>query len=233
MKNLRHRHGQRGVTLLVGLIMLVLMTLMALAVFNLGRSNLQIVGNMQSRNDNYNVSQQALEQVISNANFLVPSAALALLPNGTNTQGYDINGDGIPDVTVSIGSSKDPTKPTCIQAQIVPNTSLKWNSVNDVACMVTATGGSQSAVAALCQSLILQKANTTDPTQLAALNDAINFQGCSSVSPPTGNSQCATTLWDIQATATDNITQATVVSNVGVSVRMPSPPGTDVATICP
>ncbi|MEK7736556.1 MAG: hypothetical protein AAB319_02190, partial [Pseudomonadota bacterium] len=41
---------QRGATLVIGLIMLVLLTLMAVSSFNLGKSNLQIVGNMQFRN---------------------------------------------------------------------------------------------------------------------------------------------------------------------------------------
>ena len=38
------RHSQRGVTLVVGMIMLVLITLLVLAGFHLGRNNLDIVG---------------------------------------------------------------------------------------------------------------------------------------------------------------------------------------------
>jgi Tfp pilus assembly protein PilX len=45
------RHSQRGVTLVVGMIMLVLITLVVLASFQLGRNNLEIVGNAQRRND--------------------------------------------------------------------------------------------------------------------------------------------------------------------------------------
>ncbi len=39
---------QRGVVMVMGLIMLVLMTLLALTTLNLGKSSLQIVGNMRS-----------------------------------------------------------------------------------------------------------------------------------------------------------------------------------------
>ena len=39
------RHSQRGVTLVIGMIMLVLITLLVLASFHLGRNNLEIVGN--------------------------------------------------------------------------------------------------------------------------------------------------------------------------------------------
>jgi Tfp pilus assembly protein PilX len=50
---MQHRHKmaprrfQRGVTLVVGMIMLVLITLVVLASFHLGRNNLEIVGNAQ------------------------------------------------------------------------------------------------------------------------------------------------------------------------------------------
>ncbi|TLY72603.1 MAG: hypothetical protein E6K46_03125 [Gammaproteobacteria bacterium] len=40
---------QRGATLIVSLIMLLLITLLAVSSFTLGKANLQIVGNMQQR----------------------------------------------------------------------------------------------------------------------------------------------------------------------------------------
>ena len=52
------RHSQRGVTLVVGMIMLVLITLLVLAGFHLGRNNLDIVGNAQQRNDALGAAQQ-------------------------------------------------------------------------------------------------------------------------------------------------------------------------------
>ena len=39
-------HRQRGATLIVSLIMLLLITLLAISSFTLGKGNLQIVGNM-------------------------------------------------------------------------------------------------------------------------------------------------------------------------------------------
>jgi len=40
---------QRGAALIVSLIMLLLITLLAISSFTVGKSNLQIVGNMQQR----------------------------------------------------------------------------------------------------------------------------------------------------------------------------------------
>ena len=59
------RHSQRGVTLVVGMIMLVLITLLVLAGFHLGRNNLDIVGNAQQRNDALGAAQQTIEAAVN------------------------------------------------------------------------------------------------------------------------------------------------------------------------
>ena len=41
---------QRGAALIVGMIMLILLTLFALAAYKMGKGSLEIVGNMQQRN---------------------------------------------------------------------------------------------------------------------------------------------------------------------------------------
>ncbi|MGE5087655.1 MAG: hypothetical protein ACM3QY_00905, partial [Candidatus Levyibacteriota bacterium] len=56
---------QRGVTMIVGLIMLVLLTLLVLASFQLGKTNLEIVGNAQDRGDSIASAQQTIEAAIS------------------------------------------------------------------------------------------------------------------------------------------------------------------------
>lgn len=88
MKPVTYRK-QRGVTLIVGLIFLVLMTLFALAVFNLGKSNLVIVGNMQSHGEALSAANSAIEEVLSKADFSVtPAAAFGT----SNSKSYTING---------------------------------------------------------------------------------------------------------------------------------------------
>lgn len=95
---------QKGVTLIVGLIMLILITLMVTTAFTLSSTNLKSVGNMQFRNESIAAANKAIEQVVG-TNFdtgfsSVPVAQI--IP-------YDINNDGVADYTVAVAS------PVCIQ----------------------------------------------------------------------------------------------------------------------
>lgn len=125
---------QRGATLLIGLIMLVLLTLLATTSFHLGKGNLQIVGNMQSRSENVASAKSALEETISSTNFATtPTAALS---GGANVKTYDVNGDGTADVTVTL------TPQPCIKkSQVIKNSQLDLNKADDFGCLV---GASQS-----------------------------------------------------------------------------------------
>lgn len=108
---------QRGATLLVGLIMLVLLTLMAVTSFRLGKSNLQIVGNMQYRSETVRAAEEAVEASIS----LPTSVTVA------STANIDVNADGTPDVAVSI-------TPTLVQAHVVTNAALNLNNPGELGC---------------------------------------------------------------------------------------------------
>src|SRR5437879_5685262 len=126
------RHSQRGVTLVVGMIMLVLTTLVVLASFHLGRNNLEIVGNAQQRNDVLTAAQQTIESAVNSP--LLTSSPGSIFPTPCsgwpgNTLCYDVNGDGTNDVVVQI----TPT-PTCVKAQVIPLTSLSATDSNDQAC---------------------------------------------------------------------------------------------------
>lgn len=69
------RRNQSGVTLLVTLIMLILITLMVTTAFTLSNSNLKSVGNMQFRNEALAAANVAIEQQISSADsFTNPTA---------------------------------------------------------------------------------------------------------------------------------------------------------------
>ena len=60
-------YSQRGITLIIGLVMLVLITLMVTGAFKMSTSNLRSVGNMQYRNEALAAANVAIEQVISSA----------------------------------------------------------------------------------------------------------------------------------------------------------------------
>jgi hypothetical protein len=96
---------QRGVTLIVGLIMLILITLMVTTAFTLNTSNLKSVGNMQFRNESIAAANKAIEQSIG-TDF--PFGFLTV-PNA-QTITYDINNDGTTDYTIALA------KPVCKEA---------------------------------------------------------------------------------------------------------------------
>jgi len=176
---------QRGITLLVTLIMLVLMTLLVISSFKLGKSSLQVVGNMQSRNEATAAAQQVIEEAISTTR-LFQSPLAVINPTSTdancpkNTKCIDVNGDGTTDIKVVLAT------PSCTKAQPIQNSSLALTNAEDTGCSVGEN-----------QNLGILGANT-------------------------GESLCADTLWEIKATATDQITKAEVTVSEGVAVRISS-----------
>ena len=124
--------SQRGLTLLVGMVMLVLITLLVLAGFHLGKNNLEIVGNAQQRSWGLGAAQQTIEAAYSSPLLTENPAAIFTTPCAgfsNNTLCYDVNGDGKNDIVAEI----TPT-PTCIKAQPISETSLNLADVNDRQC---------------------------------------------------------------------------------------------------
>src|SRR6266403_252866 len=116
---------QQGAALIVSLIMLILISLLAVASFRLGKSDLQIVGNMQQRKQALSAAQQTIEQVISSTQFTAtPTNAIAVPCNGPNTACVDVNSDGVTDVNVSIVV-------LCNAIQPILNSALDLTNPND------------------------------------------------------------------------------------------------------
>lgn len=134
MKALR---AQGGMALVVGLILLALMTVMAITSFNIGRTSLDIVGNMQARQQAVAAANDAIQEAVSTVRLFQAPDSIFLSPCGAaNTRCFDINGDGTDDITVTLS----PT-PRCIQAQVIPNASLNLGDANQAGC---ATGAAQT-----------------------------------------------------------------------------------------
>ena len=83
--------AQQGATLVVGLIMLVLITLMVTTALTMSTANLKAVGNMQFRNEAVAAANVAIEQSFG----VTPFPA-------TYTTSIDINRDLVSDFTVSL-----------------------------------------------------------------------------------------------------------------------------------
>jgi hypothetical protein len=99
---------QRGVTLIVGLIMLILITLMVTTAFTLNTSNLKSVGNMQFRNESVAAANKAIEQIVGTSFPL----GFITIPAATSVT-YDINNDGVIDYRVALA------QPVCVEATLV------------------------------------------------------------------------------------------------------------------
>ena len=122
--------SQHGATLIVSLIMLLLITLLAVASFHLGKSNLQIAGNMQQRKQAFTAAQSAIEEVISSPQFTTTPANAIPNPCGqANTTCTDVNGDGVSDITTVVN-------PTCVAIEPTPVASLDFTNANDAGCIV-------------------------------------------------------------------------------------------------
>ena len=130
--------AQRGMALVVGLILLALMTVMAITSFNIGRTSLDIVGNMQARQQAITAANDAIQEAISTIRLFQAPTAIFLNPCGSvaNTRCFDLNGDGTDDITVTLS----PT-PACIQAQTIPNAALDLADSSQTGC---ATGAAQT-----------------------------------------------------------------------------------------
>lgn len=134
---------QRGATLAVSLIMLLMLTLMISGTISLTSSNSVAVNNMQVREEAIASANAVLEQIIS-SDFTAAPAAQDLT--------IDINNDSTADYTVSIA------EPVCIRATTATTASLSsaslaamtsqgsWNTlweltatVNDVVTGASAT----------------------------------------------------------------------------------------------
>lgn len=70
-------HRQRGMTLVVSLVMLLMLTMFALSTMNLSNSNLKVVGNQQAQRAVEAAAQQAIEQVISGSAVFKTGAQIA------------------------------------------------------------------------------------------------------------------------------------------------------------
>jgi Tfp pilus assembly protein PilX len=124
---------ERGATLIVTLIMLVVITLFAVSAFNSSNINLKVVGNMQSRAEGMAASQRTIEETVSHTDFYNTPANAIPVPcgNAPNTLCTDLNGDGI----YELQSTLTPN-PSCNKGVVIKTSNLKiTQSADDLACI--------------------------------------------------------------------------------------------------
>ncbi|MCJ1884819.1 hypothetical protein LNN38_08170 [Pseudomonas sp. LA21] len=172
-------HRQRGAVLAVALIMLLLVTLLAVAGFNLAQTNLKVVQNLESRELAENAASATLEEAISTSLFTKnPGNIFANSCVNANTKCYDVNGDGVNDITVVVD------RPSCVIVLPIKNSELDVSKPADAGCFIQ----------------------------------------------DREDSLCVNSVWELRATATDNLTSAVTVTRQGVAIRASSD---DAETACP
>ncbi|MFR0691629.1 hypothetical protein ACLUTX_19685 [Enterobacterales bacterium AE_CKDN230030158-1A_HGKHYDSX7] len=102
MKTKSTMHGQRGATLVISLVMLLMLMLMVGSSYTLSGTNLKAVGNMQFRNEAIASANIGIQRVVASAFTTVPVA---------EQLDVDINNDGATDYVVSMAV------PVCMSAK--------------------------------------------------------------------------------------------------------------------
>ncbi|WP_287965734.1 PilX N-terminal domain-containing pilus assembly protein [Diaphorobacter sp.] len=124
----RSARAQRGATLLVAMIFLVVLTLIVVSSMRTTNINTRVVGNMQMQKEAEAAAQMAIEDAISGDFTKAPK---------TNTVDVDVNNSG------QAGSSyKVAVTPTCIAKQPIKTVDLDVESEGDQSCF--ATGSAQN-----------------------------------------------------------------------------------------
>lgn len=164
------RSRQRGFTMVVGLILLILMTLVAISAFNLGKGSLQVVDNGQQRSTAQVGSQVALDQIISSTAFsTTPSTVFSNkdcpsgITVGTNGNGIcvDANGDGKTIVRVALSP-----QPGCVSTSPVALAQLNLAVAEDQNCVASQISENGKLVSSsLCSDTLWDvNALATEPT---------------------------------------------------------------------
>lgn len=139
------RKGQRGITLVVTLIMLVVLTLLVVSAIRFGNVNLKIASNVQSQSEATAATQVAIERVLEQVKTAPNIDAIAASNSST------------PPITA--GGAAYPvrwTAPKCIVTKPVSNADLNPNKASDLPCfesqdqdkMIDASGKTTSSPSA-------------------------------------------------------------------------------------
>ena len=115
--------SQRGTSLLVGLVMLVLLTLMAISAFESSNINLRVVGNMQQRQETLSAAQTAIETLLSSAAFIIIASPPAPVSVTLNGAAYDV--------------AFTPA-PSCVSTVDIPTEDLNPLNAEDLKCIPSA-----------------------------------------------------------------------------------------------
>ena len=118
---------QRGVVLVVAMVIMALVALFSLSALRAADSNVQVAANVQSRQEGLDSAQVAIERIISTREFFQNPSAITAAPYSPLS--IDVNNDGREDFSVTL------QRPDCLRARAIPGLELDAASSRDRACM--------------------------------------------------------------------------------------------------
>jgi hypothetical protein len=198
MQALKMRQTQKGSVLLVAMILLLIFAIMAAASFRGSLTSVQAIGNMQWRTEAIAAANDAIDRLLSTADFATNTTIVTQQVNATPFQ-IDVNGDGVNDISTNFpvvtvdGVAK--AGPRCLRAEPIPSKDLDPDLAADIGCFGTSTSGSSG---------LGQEAGTGVGTVTQA------------------PSLCSNTEWSITVRAVDAVTNTSVNVVQGVGVRVPT-----------
>jgi Tfp pilus assembly protein PilV len=193
------KHAQRGSTLLVVMIFLLIFGIMAASTFRGSLTSAQAIGNMQWRTEAITAANDAIDRLLSTADFATDTAVVTAQVNGAPFQ-VDINGDGVNDIAVSLpvvtvdGVAR--AGPRCLRAAPILTSELNPSLAADLGCFSSSSASS------------------------SGLGTATAGGGTATVT--SSPSLCSNTEWTITVQAVDGVTNTSVNVVQGVGVRVPT-----------
>lgn len=115
-------HAQRGATLVVGLVMLLVFTLLASGAFNLSSTNLKVVENLQVREESIAAANVAIEQVLE-TNFVGSGLQTMAVDLGPAGRQYSVRIQPPVCIKATLGQN---VSPSSVNLSLPGNT---WNTV--------------------------------------------------------------------------------------------------------
>jgi len=199
MRKHLHRRAQHGSVLLVAMILLLIFGVMAAASFRGSLTSVKAIGNMQWRSEAITAANDAIDRLLSTADFATNTAIVTQAVNAAPFQ-VDINGDGVNDIATSLpvvtvdGVAR--AGPRCLRAEPIPSTALDPTLAADLGCFGTSGSGAPGL------GVETAGGGTATVTQAPSL--------------------CSNTEWSITVRAVDAVTNTRVDVVQGVGVRVPT-----------
>jgi hypothetical protein len=194
--------AQRGSVLLVVMIFLLVFGMMTAAAFRGSMTSVQAIGNMQWRNEAITAANDAIDRLLSTADFATNTAVVT---QGVNAAPFplDINGDGVTDISVNFPPvprdvGPDRPGPRCLRAEPIPAAQLNPSLPADLGCFGSSSSGS------------------------SGLGIAAGAGGTGTATVTQSPSLCSNTEWSITVRAVDAVTNTRVDVVQGVGVRVPT-----------